>query len=319
MSALVQALTARAPFSLLGEVAQTRLAGGLSQMQVAAGDLVVPYGTPLGGLYFLQSGVCDIVAPGGAVVSHRVAGDILGERGLLRDGYAAADVRAIEASDLITLSADLFHQFMADEPAFAEWFRRSAPAWSEEAETGYATGLTALHVRDLMSAPPITCDTDSSITDVAKVMRDRRISSLLVMRGDVLQGIVTTTDLTNKVLAEGRDGTTPVTDVMTRNPVTIRPDDVGLDAMMLLASHAHSRIAVPTGDGGHASEPHLPPDHRYHRCDHAPVAGLGRGRVRPAAGALSVAGLRLAGAARTDGAIGSGQLPDPVRRHAPRG
>ena len=247
-SALVQALIAHAPFSLLGEAAQERLSTGLSQMQVAAGDLVVPRGAPLGGLYFIQTGVCDIVAPGGAVVSHRVAGDILGERGLLRDGYAVMDVRAIEPSDLITLSSELFHDFVEHEPAFAEWFTRSAPAWSDEAETGYATGLTALHVRDLMSAPPITCEADNSITDVAKVMRDRRISSLLVMQGDDLQGIVTTTDLTNKVLAEGRDGTTPVTDVMTRNPVTIRPDAVGLDAMMLLASHGISHLPVADGD-----------------------------------------------------------------------
>ena len=47
-SALVQALIAHAPFSLLGEAAQERLSTGLSQMQVAAGDLVVPRGAPLG-------------------------------------------------------------------------------------------------------------------------------------------------------------------------------------------------------------------------------------------------------------------------------
>jgi CBS domain-containing protein len=57
-------------------------------------------------------------------------------------------------------------------------------------------------------------------------MRDNRVRSVLVIDDDVLVGIVTQGDCAIKVLLPGLDAKqTPVSQVMTRNPVTVKPDD----------------------------------------------------------------------------------------------
>ena len=66
-------------------------------------------------------------------------------------------------------------------------------------------------------------------------MRDNRVRSVLVIDDDVLVGIVTQGDCAIKVLLPGLDAKqTPVSQVMTGKPVTVKPDDPlqGCMAMM---------------------------------------------------------------------------------------
>ena len=90
----------------------------------------------------------------------------------------------------------------------------------------------ALEVADMMTSTPVTCLAEATVTEVARLMRDRSISSVLVMADGKLSGIVTVHDLTNKVLAEGLDGARPVGEVMTSGPRTIGPGATGLDALI---------------------------------------------------------------------------------------
>jgi len=55
---------------------------------------------------------------------------------------------------------------------------------------------------------------------------------------------VTVRDLTDKVLAEARPACTPVSQVMTPNPVTIDTQALGLDALVTLAEHGVSHLPV---------------------------------------------------------------------------
>ena len=127
--------------------------------------------------------------------------------------------------------------------AVARWFARARP--TDPGDSGpYATGLTALQVSDLMAKHPVTCGPEATITDVAKLMRDRVISSVVVMEAGRLAGIITAHDLTNKVLAEGLDGTITVGQVMTPDPVTIAPGRLGLDALMLLSELKVNHLPV---------------------------------------------------------------------------
>ncbi len=73
-------------------------------------------------------------------------------------------------------------------------------------------------------------------------MRDNRVRSVLVIDDDVLVGIVTQGDCAIKVLLPGLDAKrTPVSKVMTGNPVTVKPDDPLQGCMAMMAARDFRR------------------------------------------------------------------------------
>ena len=64
------------------------------------------------------------------------------------------------------------------------------------------------------------------VVEALRQMRDKRVRSVLVIDDGELVGIVTQGDCAIKVLLPGLDAKqTPVGQVMTGNPVTVKPDD----------------------------------------------------------------------------------------------
>jgi acetoin utilization protein AcuB len=55
--------------------------------------------------------------------------------------------------------------------------------------------LANLHIRDVMSHPPITVREDAPLEEAARIMVENKIGSLPVMRDDALVGIITETDI----------------------------------------------------------------------------------------------------------------------------
>ena len=232
--ALIDTLCAQAPFDALTDEMRARLAPDLDLVELAKGETLFAKGAALRGLYVVMSGAFDIQTGANDLVSHRGPGDIMGERGLLRDGTAQLTARTSEDARLILIPTAHFLDLMESCDGIARWFARARP--TDPADSGpYATGLTALQVSDLMAQHPVTCAPGTTITEVARLMRDHVISSVVVMENDRLAGIITAHDLTNKVLAEGLDGKITVAQVMTPDPVTIAPGQLGLDALMLLS------------------------------------------------------------------------------------
>jgi len=83
------------------------------------------------------------------------------------------------------------------------------------------------------------------VIEALRQMRDSRVRSVLVIDDDRLLGIVTQGDCAIKVLLPGLDAKqTPVGQVMTGNPVTIKPD--ACMAMMAARGFRH----LPVLDAG---------------------------------------------------------------------
>lgn len=241
---ILHILTHYAPFDMLPEGKRRALSEKARRVVAAKDSILFEEGAPIEGLYLVESGALDIESSNADLISQRGPGDIMGERGLLRDGRAMLTARVTEDSDLILIPAKVFLALLEDSDELAKWFGRSAPTEGERDEGPYATGLTALQVSDLMATTPVTCPESNTVTDVARVMRDKKISSVLVMEDTALTGIVTVHDMTNKVLAEGLTGTIPVSQVMTPKPMTIAPDSLGLDALMMMSDHGINHLPV---------------------------------------------------------------------------
>ncbi|MBV9261606.1 MAG: CBS domain-containing protein [Pseudolabrys sp.] len=87
------------------------------------------------------------------------------------------------------------------------------------------------------------------VVEALRQMRDNRVRSVLVIDDDILVGIVTQGDCAIKVLLPGLDAKqTPVSQVMTGDPVTVRQDDQ-LDGCMTMMAARNIRH-LPVLDGG---------------------------------------------------------------------
>jgi len=98
---------------------------------------------------------------------------------------------------------------------------------------------------DSMNSSPITCTPEVPVQRVARLMGQNEVGSVIVIddaRRPV--GIVTDRDLAVRVVGMGRDGDTPVADVMTADPVTVSVEGTVGDAVRQLATRGCRRLPV---------------------------------------------------------------------------
>lgn len=106
-------------------------------------------------------------------------------------------------------------------------------------------------VRDWMTSPAVTLSADTRAVDALEIMAVRKIRRVPVLQGPVLVGIVTQAEL-QAVL--GRDERSPrrigtaLGDIMTREVLTVRPDERLENAARLMLDRGVS--GLPVVDGG---------------------------------------------------------------------
>jgi CBS domain-containing protein len=96
----------------------------------------------------------------------------------------------------------------------------------------------------------ITCSENLTVGEAARVMKRHRIGAIMVVENDKLIGIFTERDALFRVLADDRDRSTTVADVMTRNPLSIHPDKQFADALQIM--HTGRFRHVPVVENGRA-------------------------------------------------------------------
>ncbi len=226
------------PYDALPQDELARVASSFGRRQAASGETIYRVGDDLLGLYLIEAGSVEITDTNGVQVSHLGPRNSFGERGLGRDGRAMTTAKALSDCALLILPPAEFRRLNAAYPPFARFFDRSRPA------EGKTTGLTTLLVTDLMASEPVTCAPDTPIVEAARLMRARQISSLGVVAGGLLVGIVTTRDLTNRALAEGLDPARPVADVMTPDPVALPPTALGSDVLHVMLERGIGHLPI---------------------------------------------------------------------------
>jgi CBS domain-containing protein len=105
-------------------------------------------------------------------------------------------------------------------------------------------------VREAMTSKLCSIDTDKTVAYAAKMMRDEDVGIAPIIEGDRLVGVLTDRDIAVRVVAEGGDSEqTKVTDVMSRDLVTLDPDQDLDEALRLMARHQVRRLPVVEEDG----------------------------------------------------------------------
>lgn len=106
-----------------------------------------------------------------------------------------------------------------------------------------------MRCREIMTSNVRTASLETTLREVAVMMREGDVGSVPVVDGKKLVGIVTDRDIVIRAIAEGRGAETPVSEAMTREIFAVRPDDFVFEAIRLMGDHQVRRIPV-VGEAG---------------------------------------------------------------------
>ena len=118
-------------------------------------------------------------------------------------------------------------------------------AGEEERATITSVVLEGVKVRDIMTKDVDTVDASTTVADLLRMMFAKKHLGYPVVEDGQMVGIVSLSDALK--VPEDRRGATHVRDIMTRNVITLKPDDDASLALQLLSRHRIGRLVVTEG------------------------------------------------------------------------
>ncbi|WP_170750778.1 DUF294 nucleotidyltransferase-like domain-containing protein [Ruegeria lacuscaerulensis] len=230
------------PYDALPANVLDAIADQIEVWEVEEDFTVYKLGHSLPGVFVIYEGQIEIKDRNDVVVSHLGLRNSFGERGLLKDGKAITKARADASSVLLLLPPDLVRELIAGHEVVAKFFNRSRTTRAGP------QSLATSSIDVLMARNPATCPPDTPVREAAQLMRDKHISSLCVTDQETLLGIATLRDVSGKFVADEMPADTPVASIMTANPITLSPSDIGSDVLHIMMERGIGH--VPISEGG---------------------------------------------------------------------
>jgi Zn-dependent protease/CBS domain-containing protein len=119
-------------------------------------------------------------------------------------------------------------------------------AGEEERATVTSMVLEGVKVRDIMTKDVATIDGNATVADALKLMFEKKHLGYPVVENGRVIGVVTLSDIAK--VPESRRSTVQVKDIMTRNVITLKPDDDASTALQRISQYRIGRLLVMDGD-----------------------------------------------------------------------
>lgn len=103
--------------------------------------------------------------------------------------------------------------------------------------------------RDIMTSNVTTANRAMTLQEVAILMRDGDMGSLPVVENEKLVGIVTDRDIVIRAVAEGKDATSKIDEVMTSETFSVKVNDFVFEAIRLMGDKKIRRVPVVNETG----------------------------------------------------------------------
>src|SRR5258705_7274782 len=195
-------LTAFPPFDGLDDGQLDRIASATQVEFFPVGTTILERaGEPAASLYVVRKGAVEILDDG-RLLDLIGEGETFGELSLVSGQGPVASVRAAEDTLCYLIPRSLAEELLQSASGtrfLASVARRRLDAKRTPTEMPDMLATVGAQVR----RPPVTAPPDATVAEVASLMTEQRVSSLLIKVGDDW-GIVTDRDLRSRGLAAGR-------------------------------------------------------------------------------------------------------------------
>nr|WP_319393899.1 putative nucleotidyltransferase substrate binding domain-containing protein [uncultured Desulfobacter sp.] len=239
------------PFDLLPEKTLSDLPEKLQTRYFRRGSEIPDTGTLFDHLYLIRTGTVELNTSDGELQARLGENDMFGYRSSHVGGRDKLKAFAMEDTLVYQLrAADLYrichenvqrHRFFdTSDDVQSRRQRETTSLFSQSDRTQLNLMLTP--VRELLRRTPVKLPVTATIDETVKVMRQKRVSSVLIYheperRQKKLVGIVTDRDLRNRVIAKDLDLDDRVSEIMTENPVTINSSDFVFKAQLQMVRY----------------------------------------------------------------------------------
>jgi CBS domain-containing protein len=106
-----------------------------------------------------------------------------------------------------------------------------------------------MKVREFMTAQVVAAKPTDTVEDVARMMSEIDSGAIPVIEDDLVTGMITDRDIVIRVIAERKDGFTPVSEVMTQGVESCLEDDDIAEAARRMAELQMRRLVVFNSEG----------------------------------------------------------------------
>lgn len=243
------------PFAHLPEDTLRELPAAMDMHYVRRGETIIATGDTNDQLYLIRSGAVDVLGPEDILLDRRDAGRSFGYSTLVGDGVdqpCGYTMIAVEDSLLITLPKKEFQRIATENPDVERFYStqsRRISAAVDQLRENFSGEILRTKISEVMVEDPICISAEHSIQEAAQLMHNKRVSSLLITENNTLKGILTDRDLRSRVLAVGIDPQSALSVFMTEAPLTITPDTLAFEAMMLMAEYSIHHLPVVNAQG----------------------------------------------------------------------
>lgn len=225
------------PFNLLDEADVIRLSSSSSLSYYDKGEYIFKIGDELHTqLYMVRKGEVRIISSTGELVDVCSEGQLFGARAFMVSERYQASAEADPEALIIKFPIEVFREMIAREPRLTEFFfgdfssgvalrKRKLSEVNDQARhltgtNGNHIGYKSAHITEFRT--PVTCSPEESVRIAAARMREQKVGSIVVVDQNSLPlGILTDTDLRNKVATGDVGVDTPARDIMTSPVKTV--------------------------------------------------------------------------------------------------
>lgn len=242
-----------APLNKLQKEELNLLVNSLEISYIRQGQELLKLGESNYTLFLIRSGALAVYDKSDQLVGQYSAGEWAGYKSALSGGEITMTIKAAEDSLLYCVPANYLMQLMQQNKFIAEYFSQQKTVRLRRAikdiRNSGDTILVTTPVRELVHGQPLLVEHTDSICDVAKAMSNTGYTIALIMKQNALTGIVTDRAYCTKVAAKDLSLDKAVSEIMTLDPLTIEADELGSEALLMMAKYNIRHI--PVVDAGH--------------------------------------------------------------------
>lgn len=255
---IAQFLAQHPPFNDLPIKALNELAQQVEVAYFRAQTEILQLGQDIADLYVIRSGSVEMYRRNGELYNRLAVGGIFGQMGLLMNRKVRFPATALEDTLVYCINVELFNRYCDEFDAFADYFETDGNVRLHQAivEQADSNDLTTAKVKSLIHRDVVTVLTTSTVQDVAKLMSEEAVSSVLVTDinkpvnddpeeddGQVV-GIITDRDLRNKVVAPGLSFDTHAQHIMSTNLVILDANAYVFEAVLAMLRDSLHHLPV---------------------------------------------------------------------------